>query len=141
MQPVNEVFTVAHGSPREPVWEYLLTAEQAMDNFGFFDSQVCFIGHSHAQLVFRKKHDSFCEGFRTSDGEVMSLDHNTRYFINPGSVGQPRDYDPRAAYVILDTDAGAIYFHRIGYDIAKTQRQMQKSQLPEALIRRLDFGI
>lgn len=141
MQPINDTFTIAHGSPREPVWEYLLTAEQAMDNFGFFSTQVCFIGHSHAQLVFRKKHDSFCEGFRTSDGEVMRLDHNTRYFINPGSVGQPRDYDPRAAYIILDTETATVYFHRIGYDIAKTQRQMQQASLPEALIRRLDFGI
>lgn len=141
MQRVNDQVTVAHGSPREPVWEYLLTAEQAMDNFGMFDTQVCFIGHSHAQLVFRRKRQDFCEGFRTSDGEVMELHAHTRFFINPGSVGQPRDYDPRAAYAVLDSERGVVSFHRIGYDIAKTQRQMQKFNLPEALIRRLDFGI
>jgi diadenosine tetraphosphatase ApaH/serine/threonine PP2A family protein phosphatase len=99
------------------------------------------IGHSHAQLAFRKKQNSFCEGFRTSDGEVLKLEPDTRYFINPGSVGQPRDYDPRAAYALLDTETGTFSFRRIGYDIARTQQQMQRVSLPTALIRRLDFGI
>jgi predicted phosphodiesterase len=141
MYRIDDTFTVAHGSPREPVWEYLLTAEQAMDNFSLFDTQVCLIGHSHAQLAFRKKQNSFCEGFRTSDGEVLKLEPDTRYFINPGSVGQPRDYDPRAAYALLDTETGTFSFRRIGYDIARTQQQMQRVSLPTALIRRLDFGI
>lgn len=78
-QYVNEIFTVAHGSPREPVWEYLLTIEQALENFELFSTQVCCIGHSHAQLVFRKDGHHMCEGFRTTDRDTISLDTDARF--------------------------------------------------------------
>jgi diadenosine tetraphosphatase ApaH/serine/threonine PP2A family protein phosphatase len=73
-------------------------------------------------------------------GEVMLLDGDERYFINPGSVGQPRDGDPRAAYAILDTSAQQITFGRVTYDIASTQQQMLEHNLPLMLVRRLQFG-
>jgi predicted phosphodiesterase len=139
---IDSRFTLAHGSPSEPIWEYLLTHEQAEHNFEVFDQQVCFIGHSHVQLYFRQRADSERpERHLGENGETLDLDADCRFFINPGSVGQPRDKDPRAAYAVLDTDAGTVRFHRVEYDIARTQRQMMDHGLPLALIRRLEFGI
>jgi diadenosine tetraphosphatase ApaH/serine/threonine PP2A family protein phosphatase len=72
---------------------------------------------------------------------LLELQPGYRYFLNPGSVGQPRNQDPRAAYAILDTDASTVLFKRIEYDIAQTQRQMREAKLPNALIRRLEYGM
>ncbi|HEX5690834.1 MAG TPA: metallophosphoesterase family protein [Roseiflexaceae bacterium] len=141
-QDVDSRFLAVHASPREPVWEYLLTLDQARDNFALFTTQVCLIGHSHVPLIFRKSADGRHEGpFLPDAGETLELRDGVRYFVNPGSVGQPRNQDPRAAYAILDTDAGTIEFQRIEYDIAQTQRQMQAANLPSALIRRLEYGM
>jgi len=142
LQLVDERFLVVHGSPREPVWEYLLTAEQARENFALFDNQVCFMGHSHVPLIFSLREGERCHGPSLPfAGETIELQPDTRYFINPGSVGQPRDQDPRASYAVLDTSAGTVCFNRIEYDIAQTQRQMREAKLPQALIRRLDYGM
>jgi diadenosine tetraphosphatase ApaH/serine/threonine PP2A family protein phosphatase len=138
---IDDQVTVAHASPREPVWEYLLSVEQAMVNFTYFDTQICLIGHSHVQLGFHQYADGHCERFLPSDVPVIELVHNSRYFINPGSVGQPRDYDPRAAYAILDTDKGIVTYNRVEYDIKKTQKKMYDANLPINLIRRLEFGM
>jgi diadenosine tetraphosphatase ApaH/serine/threonine PP2A family protein phosphatase len=140
-RPINERFVTAHGSPREPVWEYLLLPEQALENFSLFDTQVCLIGHSHVQLGFRLRPDGSCERWLPNSGETLELGSDDRFFINPGSVGQPRDQDPRAAYAVLDSEAGSIRFNRVEYDIAKTQRQMQQAGLPQVLIRRLEYGM
>jgi diadenosine tetraphosphatase ApaH/serine/threonine PP2A family protein phosphatase len=100
------------------------------------------IGHSHVPLVFWLRPDGRVDGPSiVEDGQTIELQSDTRYFFNPGSVGQPRNQDPRAAYAILDTDAGAITFHRIEYDVAQTQRQMADAKLPIALIRRLEYGM
>lgn len=142
IQPINERFLAAHGSPREPVWEYLLTRYQALDNFHRFEQQVCLIGHSHVPLVFRLTPDGRCEGPTSpDDGATLRLEDGFRYIINPGSVGQPRNQDPRAAFAILDTTTDTITFRRVPYDIELTQRQMRNAQLPEALITRLEYGI
>jgi diadenosine tetraphosphatase ApaH/serine/threonine PP2A family protein phosphatase len=141
-QAIDERFIVAHGSPREPIWEYLLMHEQAMANFAEFAQQACFIGHSHVQLAFRLRPGmERCERFLGEAGMTVDLEPDVRYFINPGSVGQPRDKDPRAAYALLDTAANSLRFHRVEYDIPRTQRQMADASLPLALIRRLEFGI
>lgn len=141
MRRMDLRFTIVHASPREPVWEYLLTPAQAMANFSRFSTQVCLIGHSHVQLCFCLNSDGFCERFLPKSGQVLKLRDDDRYFINPGSVGQPRDQDPRAAYAVIDTEAGTVRFNRIEYDIAKTQAQMRAVDLPEALIRRLELGM
>ncbi|MCS6940127.1 MAG: metallophosphoesterase family protein [Roseiflexaceae bacterium] len=142
IQPINERFLAAHGSPREPVWEYLLTRYQALDNFRRFEQQVCLIGHSHVPLVFRLTPDGRCEGPSSpDDGARLTLESGFRYIINPGSVGQPRNQDPRAAFAIFDTTTDTITFHRVPYDIWLTQQQMRNAQLPEALIIRLEYGI
>jgi diadenosine tetraphosphatase ApaH/serine/threonine PP2A family protein phosphatase len=141
MQRIDDRFTIAHASPREPVWEYLMSPEQAMTNAPFFDTQVCLIGHSHVQLGFRLTSNGQCERFLSSEVAIVDLNTEDRFFLNPGSVGQPRDYDSRAAYALLDTDAGTVRFHRVEYDISKTQQKMYAANLPIALIRRLEFGM
>jgi predicted phosphodiesterase len=142
MREVDERFLVAHGSPREPVWEYLLSRQQAEDNFELFEHQVCLIGHSHVPLIFRQHPDGHCDEPMLADADLtLDLAEGYRYLLNPGSVGQPRNQDPRAAYAILDTEANTFQFKRIEYDIAQTQHQMREANLPVALIRRLEYGM
>ena len=138
---MDDQFYIVHGSPKDPVWEYLLRPYQAEDNWQAIPHQTCFIGHSHVQIYIRRNIDGSAAGpIMPTPGEVMLLDSDERYFINPGSVGQPRDGDPRAAYAILDTSAQQITFGRVAYDIASTQQQMLEYNLPLMLIRRLQFG-
>lgn len=142
IQVINEHFMAAHGSPREPVWEYLLTRYQALDNFRTFDQQVCLIGHSHVPLIFQLTVNGRCEGPAVPDsGYSLVLDTGTRYIINPGSVGQPRNQDPRAAFAIFDTESNTMTFRRVAYDVALTQRQMREAHLPEPLATRLEYGV
>lgn len=147
-QAIDARFTLAHGSPREPIWEYLLSNEQAAANFEAFTQEVCFIGHSHVQLGFRQRY-SFdrVECFRPDWDHKRPRHHrveltgDSRYFINPGSVGQPRDQNPHAAYAVLDTEAATITFARVAYDITLTQRQMVECGLPTPLVSRLTYGM
>jgi len=142
MLEVDSRFLLAHGSPREPVWEYLLSAPQAEDNFLLFENQVGLIGHSHVPLIFRRHPDGMIDGPALASADwLLELESGYRYFVNPGSVGQPRNQDPRAHYAILDTDAGTVLFKRVEYDIGLTQRQMRDAKLPPALIRRLEYGM
>lgn len=136
----TEGFTLAHGSPRDPVWEYLIDQDDATANFGCFATDVCFVGHSHLPLVFRfdaRAQTAEVEGM--ADGQTTDL-RGSRLIINPGSVGQPRDHDPRAAYGVIDTSCGVITGKRVEYDIEATQRQMAEADLPDLLIRRLSIG-
>jgi diadenosine tetraphosphatase ApaH/serine/threonine PP2A family protein phosphatase len=132
---------IVHGSPLDPVWEYLLTPQQAVLNWQSIPQQVCLIGHSHVQIFIRQTEQQTIEGpMVPGRGTPLPLLPGERYFINPGSVGQPRDGDARAAYAILDTDNQHIEFGRVKYDIGLTQRQMQEHHLPDMLIRRLQYG-
>ena len=132
--------TLAHGSPRSPVWEYVTSPEIATENFAFFETNTCLIGHSHiAMYALLREGATVAELAALHDGQVIDLLEG-RLIINPGSVGQPRDRDPRAAYAVLDTDVGTVTAHRVAYDIAATQRQMANANLPEILITRLSHG-
>jgi predicted phosphodiesterase len=131
--------TLAHGSPRQPIFEYVLDTRTASENFDHFDNDFCFIGHSHIPLIFTKKPDDYlCHlTFPTVDN-VIKL--KPRTIINPGSVGQPRDRDPRAAYAIYDSDARTWHYRRVEYDIEATQRRMREHNLPSRHIDRLTGG-
>jgi diadenosine tetraphosphatase ApaH/serine/threonine PP2A family protein phosphatase len=134
-------FTLAHGSPRSPIWEYVTSAAIATENFDAFDTNVCFIGHTHiAMYALLLDGADVAEIHPLRPGEAIEL-VGGRFLINPGSVGQPRDRDPRAAYSVLDTDQGTLTAHRVEYDIAATQRQMAHANLPEILIARLAHGM
>ena len=129
-------FTIVHGSPREPIWEYVLSTESAGANFQFFETRFCLIGHSHLPVVFKNV------GQRCVLMELppeLRLGEN-RLIINPGGVGQPRDGDPRAAYAIYDAGAATIYHYRIPYDIEATQQRMVEHGLPVFLAMRLSHG-
>ncbi len=133
-------FTLAHGSPREPIWEYLLSTSSARENFAYFKSKFCLIGHSHVPLVFRYSEDGDCSfnQFSPSIGLVLG---ESRLIINPGGVGQPRDGDPRASYAIYDTDVRMVRLYRVSYDIATTQARMVEHNLPVRLVARLSHGV
>jgi diadenosine tetraphosphatase ApaH/serine/threonine PP2A family protein phosphatase len=133
--------TLVHASPRDPVWEYIVTREGAKNNLNFVDTPICLNGHSHIPILFRKPWD----GLKVLE-ETIRVDspiHLTTYdrvFLNPGSVGQPRDEDPRAAYGILDTGPMTFTLRRVQYDVASTQKLMKQAKFPNRLIRRLRLG-
>jgi diadenosine tetraphosphatase ApaH/serine/threonine PP2A family protein phosphatase len=133
-------FTLAHGSPREPIWEYLLSTYSARISFDYFQTKYCLVGHSHVPAVFEQLADSEdCFLAELSPDAPLILGEN-RQIINPGGVGQPRDGDPRAAYAIYDSEHGVIQHHRVPYDIDATQQKMAEYGLPSRLITRLSYG-
>jgi predicted phosphodiesterase len=134
--------TLVHGSLRDPVSEYLSTPGIARYNFGLMETAVCLNGHTHVPIVFRfadsiSKPEIFAERLKANQPMALTPD---RYIINPGSVGQPRDEDARAAYALLDLKAMTIMHRRVRYEIAATQKLMRDAKLPDRLIRRLRFG-
>lgn len=133
-------FTLVHGSPRDPIWEYVLSTGIAMENFAFFKSQFCLVGHSHVPCVFQcdDTGSSSLTKFSTDTGLVLS---KSRLIINPGGVGQPRDGDPRASYALYDSETGIISLYRVSYGIEATQDKMVKAGLPLRLVSRLNYGI
>ncbi|HUE75588.1 MAG TPA: metallophosphoesterase family protein [Chloroflexota bacterium] len=133
-------FTLAHGSPRSPIWEYVLTVEQAQANLSAFSTDYCLIGHSHVPLLFGGPADAGPPPRPwPAPTDPVTLT-GRRWLINPGSVGQPRDGDPRAAYLEIDTESASIMFRRVEYDVIETQRRIRKCGLPESLAVRLQFG-
>jgi len=141
--PLLEHFTLSHGSPRHPLWEYVLYPSIAAENFPYFDTRVCLVGHTHVPIIFRHvAGSSKVQALSPPVDTTFSLgdDEDVRVIINPGSVGQPRDGDPRASYAVLDPEALALTFHRVSYDIGATQERMREFGLPARLITRLDYG-
>jgi predicted phosphodiesterase len=133
-------FTLVHGSPRYPIWEYVLTPAVARINFDFFDTQICLMGHTHVPVLFQYNRDEhMATAEPLPEGTPVSLG-SSQVMINPGSVGQPRDGDPRAGYAILDLDAMTLTHYRVAYDIQATQDMMAQAELPNRLITRLTYG-
>src|SRR4051812_2908959 len=129
-----------HASPRDPVWEYVLSDLLADRCFDIADQRVCFIGHSHVALAFtRDETTGRTTGMLRDPGQTSDLSAN-RWLVNPGSVGQPRDGDPRAAWVLLDTDTGLAEWRRDDYDIAGAQAAIRAAGLPDSLAERLGYG-
>jgi predicted phosphodiesterase len=136
---VDAPFTLVHGSPRDPTWEYIFTASIARANLSAFDTDHCLAGHTHIPGVYRE-HGGRMDGLQVDDGDTFKLD-GQRVIANPGSVGQPRDGDPRASAMVFDTDAGTLEWRRIEYPIATVQERMMTIGLPPRLARRLSFGL
>lgn len=138
---IERDWTIVHGSPRHPVWEYVYNARIAAQNFPLFDTQICFMGHTHVQLYISEPEATANSAPRQpEDGEVLDIGAG-RYMINPGSVGQPRDGDPRAAFAIFEPESMRVTFRRLAYPIEETQRQMSEAGLPPSLINRLSLGV
>ena len=133
-------FTLAHGSPREPIWEYLVSAYGAKVSFDYFETSFCLVGHSHVPLMFELiKESGECLLYELSPDATVALGEN-RLIINPGGVGQPRDGDPRASYAIYDSEQNVIWHYRVPYDISLTQQRMLECGLPRRLVSRLSQG-
>jgi diadenosine tetraphosphatase ApaH/serine/threonine PP2A family protein phosphatase len=133
-------FTLVHGSPREPIREYLLSTDAAEDNLAYFQSRFCLVGHSHVPLVFEYNEAEACSLNEFPSDSEIALAKN-RLIINPGSVGQPRDGDPRASYAIYDSENRAVTHYRVSYDIEATQVNMMEYRLPMRLATRLSYGV
>jgi predicted phosphodiesterase len=133
-------FTLVHGSPREPVWEYILSISTASENFTYFKSKYCLVCHSHVPAVFRLGKGGVCSFNKFLPESALGLGEG-RLIINPGSVGQPRDGDPRASYAIYDSEAEQIRLRRVPYDITATQSKMVGLRLPMRLVARLSRGV
>lgn len=192
----SDIIAITHASPREPVWEYILTPSIALENFAVFHEPICLFGHTHRPAVYRwqlspasdpntshtaiphydpdddlidpdealiveREQDAAAEREEPVRphgkyrGDTVTVDHllpqvgkcmelrtseTQRLLINPGSVGQPRDNDSRAAYAILDLEKMTWDYRRIAYPIELTQSQMRSAKLPKRLIDRLSFG-
>jgi predicted phosphodiesterase len=154
---------ITHASPREPVWEYILTPTVALENFAAFQEQICLVGHTHKPAIYRWKYFHLPpdgdaadpaspagagQGMATvellqprTDGALpLTTSAVQRLIVNPGSVGQPRDNDARAAYALLDLEQMNWVYNRVPYPIELTQNQMRAAKLPKRLIDRLSFG-
>ena len=131
-------FTVVHGSPRDPVWEYVISVAAAVATFFHFGTQRCLVGHSHIPFICRPTEDG--AAFLEFPLDTPIALGNDRMIINPGGVGQPRDSDPRASYALYDSEAGTVTHHRTEYDVPKTQEKMKRAALPEFLAQRLAYG-
>jgi predicted phosphodiesterase len=129
-----------HASPRDPVWEYVLSREQAGDCMQAMSGRVAVIGHSHVALRFRRSdHSSPVEGEKAYDGDERDLSAG-EWLVNPGSVGQPRDGDPRAAWLLLDTEGWTARWRRVEYPIEKAAGAIERAGLPVVLAKRLYTG-
>ena len=142
LEPIREVdgVTLAHGSPREPVWEYMLSAGTALAGFATLSTQLCLVGHTHIPSLFEQRDNGELEVSHMPGGATRQAPSLKR-IANPGSVGQPRDQDPRAAYVIYDTDGEELAWRRVQYDIPRVQAHMRDVGLPRFLIERLAYGV
>jgi predicted phosphodiesterase len=138
-KPMPEGILLSHGSPRKPVWEYLVDTNTASANFKKFDFDVALVGHTHLPLVFELNSAEKVEHVMPEVDVPYDLT-GKRLILNPGSVGQPRDMNPDASYAILDTDEKQWTFHRLSYPIEETQERMSRLHLPMRLIARLDVG-
>lgn len=129
-------FTLVHGTPRDPLWEYLTSHTNAVAALESIDTRDVLVGHTHHQFAFEDGRGAALPG----PGGLTVTRDGGRLVVNPGSVGQPRDHDPRAAFAVYDSEADTLSLRRAAYDVAATQRAMEQAGLPEPLISRLSAG-
>jgi predicted phosphodiesterase len=139
VQRLDQAAALYHASPRDPVWEYVLSPLQAELCMDVQAKPVALIGHSHVALYFSRWPGATATGETQDDGEGLELSRG-EWLVNPGSVGQPRDGDPRAAWLELDTERWTARYHRTDYDVAGAAGAIRAAQLPESLAERLQYG-
>jgi diadenosine tetraphosphatase ApaH/serine/threonine PP2A family protein phosphatase len=131
-----------HASPRDPIWEYVLATDQAEAGFEAQEERVGLIGHSHIALYFVRapgRNGGFAQGAQAGDGAELKIGEG-EWLLNPGSVGQPRDGDPRAAWLELDTERWTARYHRVPYEFEAAAAAIRAAGLPEVLAERLEVG-
>jgi len=128
-----------HASPRDPIWEYVLSTLLAELCLDVAEERVCLVGHSHVALSFVRPEGEAATGDTRRAGDALDMSHG-EWLINPGSVGQPRDGDPRAAWLLLDTGSWSAEWRRTPYDIAGAAAAIRAARLPDSLAERLEYG-
>jgi predicted phosphodiesterase len=128
-----------HASPRDPIWEYVLSTWQANECMELMEPRVGAIGHSHVALWFRRAGEGQIEGAAAEGGLERDLSDG-KWLLNPGAVGQPRDGDPRAAWLLLDTEEWSAEWRRVEYPIERAARAIEDAGLPTVLAQRLYIG-
>jgi predicted phosphodiesterase len=137
---VHNTITICHGAPFDEDY-YIFGEFDAAEAFAYFQTPICFFGHTHFPFIYSEK-DQIVEGtFLEGDSNEVKLEKGVRYLVNPGSVGQPRDRNPKAACAIYDSDTRTIKFYRMEYEIGEAQRKILEEKLPPALAERLALGI
>jgi predicted phosphodiesterase len=137
---VDGAFAISHGTPIDED-AYIFGEIEALNVFRQTSYPVCFFGHSHFPVVFGLSTEAITTLLTNGGTCRYKLKPGVRYLINPGSVGQPRDADPRAAWMLLDLERRQAWFRRVEYDVAKTQQEIRDRGLPEPLAARLEFGV
>ncbi|VAX24681.1 hypothetical protein MNBD_NITROSPINAE04-2154 [hydrothermal vent metagenome] len=131
-------FQVAHSTPKHPEeWRYIMSQKEALGNYLYLEADICFIGHSHQPVIIEYESAEDLGIYRDS---FMELDTEKKYLINVGSVGQSRDGNEDSCWVMYDSVACNVEFHRVRYDVRATQKKMAMAKLPQYLIDRLSFG-
>jgi diadenosine tetraphosphatase ApaH/serine/threonine PP2A family protein phosphatase len=140
LEPKDESREVAlyHASPRDPVWEYVLSSLVAEACLDEMDARLGAIGHSHVALWFKRR-DGEMSGKPAEGGTELEVGHGD-WLINPGAVGQPRDGDPRAAWLLLDTAGWSVNWRRVEYPIEQAAQKIEEAGLPRVLADRLYYG-
>jgi len=141
LEPQGEEASVGlyHASPRDPVWEYVLSTLLADLCLDAQSNRICLIGHSHVALSFVRHEGELATGEPRRDGARLDITMG-EWLLNPGSVGQPRDGDRRASWLLIDLDDMAASFHRAEYDVAGAAAAIRAARLPDSLAERLEYG-
>lgn len=130
--------TLVHASLRDPLWEYIDKPRVAYENMARLKTAYGFFGHTHHPAAYHLQADGMLLKLSLAPNEPVAV--TSKFLFNPGSIGQPRDGDPRAAFALYDSGAGTLTLHRVEYDIAVTQRAMRQLHLPVRLVERLSHG-
>ncbi len=135
---VFDGFQVAHSTPFKPEeWRYIMSQKEAIDNYSSIEEKLCFIGHSHQPLIIEYSGPASVKVYREQKFQFLP---ENKYIINVGSVGQPRDTNVKACWVLYDSDENSVQYHRVAYDIQSVQKKMEAAGLPRYLIDRLAQG-
>lgn len=138
-QATREGFELFHGSPSDPVWDYVIDPYSAADALARTEAPIVLVGHSHVATAITLASENLTGGVATAD--FAAVLGTSRWLLNPGSVGQPRDGDPRAAFLRLDRESGEARFERVTYPVARTQEEIRERGLPDSLAERLAHGL
>ncbi len=138
-QVIDRFITICHGSTFDEDY-YVFSQFEATESFRFMETSIGFFGHTHFPIIYYLRNEKL-DAVPLSENTRIKLDRNTRYLINPGSIGQPRDKNPTSSYIVFDSAKLEVSFNRFTYDVARTQRKIREAGLPELLASRLEAGV
>jgi putative phosphoesterase len=139
LEVTKDDFTLVHATPQAPrAWNYLLSYDDVEEAFAVLNTDLCFVGHSHIPLVLRRDQNKRIQSLEPNEARILPT---RSYIINPGSIGQPRNGDPRASFGIYDDEHKTFQLHRVPYDIQDATQRILRAGLPPSLAHRLHVGL